>query len=61
MLQNGQTEFQIRNVKFEVRNECGFSLWRKSQRVDKPIDTLADEEKGRKICSKQARRRTRVR
>jgi len=31
------------------------------QRVDKPIDTLADEEKGREICSMQARRRTRVR
>ena len=31
------------------------------QRVDKPIDTLADIEKGREIWSMQARRRTMVR
>ena len=33
---------------------CGQSF----QRVDKPVDTLADVEKGRDISAKQIRRRT---
>ena len=36
---------------------CGQSF----QRVDKPVDTLADVEKGRDSFAKQIRRRTRVR
>ena len=47
--------------KYCEMKETGSTSCAACQRVDKPIGTLADVEKGRDIFAKQIRRRTRVR
>ena len=55
VLQDGKMENQG-NIKQKNRGLCFFT--KPPQRVDKPIDTLSDEEKGRYIFRTSIRRRT---